>query len=112
MVELTLDKAQTAAVTVNYFTKGGTASTADFEVQSGSVTFAAGQTKAFITVKTTDDAAVEANETFTVEISGANMASAVSAVVTVADTADVAAKAAADAAAAAAVRLSDATDQT
>jgi hypothetical protein len=63
----------TAAFDVNFATGNGTATTADgdYVAASGIVRFAAGETKKTITVTINGDARFEANETFTVNLSGA-----------------------------------------
>ena len=57
-------------VTVAYATSGGTATSGtDFTAASGTLTFAANETSKTVSVATTDDAADEANETFTLTLS-------------------------------------------
>ena len=66
------------ATTVNYATEiadGDTASASDFTAASGSLTFAAGDASESFTVPITNDAMDEPNETFTVRLSGPNVAS-------------------------------------
>jgi Calx-beta domain/Metallo-peptidase family M12B Reprolysin-like len=59
-----------AGATVAYTTIAGTATAgADYQATSGTLTFAAGDTNAFITVPIVDDSTVEAAETFTVRLS-------------------------------------------
>ena len=59
------------ATTVNYTTLNGTATAgSDYTARSGSVTFAAGQTSATITVQTIDDSAYEGAETFSLRLTG------------------------------------------
>ena len=72
--QVTLDKAGTSPITVNYATADGTASTADndYTQKTGTVTFAAGQTSQTITVPIIGDTKFETNETFTVNLSGAS----------------------------------------
>ena len=56
--------------TVDYNAMSGTAASgADFVAASGTVIFAAGETSKLVTVIITDDAEVEADETFTLELS-------------------------------------------
>jgi hypothetical protein len=65
-------------VTVNYATSGGTAtSAADFTAGSGTLTFVAGDTSEPINIATTDDAAVEGVESFTVTLSSPSAGSAI-----------------------------------
>ncbi|MCB9016960.1 MAG: HYR domain-containing protein, partial [Lentimicrobiaceae bacterium] len=68
---VTMSHASDAAVTVDYTTANGTATTADndFSTASGTLTFAAGETSKTITVLVNGDTRVEANETFTIELS-------------------------------------------
>ncbi len=71
MFMVTLDKASTGTVTVNYATAGGTAQAgSDFASTTGTVTFAPGETSKMIHVDILGDTVVEANETFTVSLSG------------------------------------------
>ena len=63
---------------MNYATEiadGDTASASDFTAASGSLTFAAGDASESFTVPITNDAMDEPNETFTVRLSGPNVAS-------------------------------------
>ena len=82
---LTLDRAPTEAVTVNYqtLTTGTATAGDDFGVAAGAVTFAVGQTAATVTVNVLGDTAVEANETVKIEFSGASLAAAVTATGTI-----------------------------
>ena len=80
---LTLSSAPTEAVVVNYATSTGTAGLSDYTSASSSVTFAAGQTTQFVTVSTTEDTDIEANETFTVTFSGASLNASVQATGTI-----------------------------
>jgi hypothetical protein len=58
-------------VTVGYATANGTASAgSDYVAQSGTLTFAAGQTSRTIGVVVKGDRNAEPNETFTVRLSG------------------------------------------
>ena len=67
---VTLSAAATSPVTVNFATADGTATAgSDYVAQSGSLTFAAGETQKTITVAALGDAVVEANEGFTVVLS-------------------------------------------
>ena len=62
---ITLSKPATEAVTIPWSTQDGTAQAgSDYQAGSGSVTFAAGETSKTIAVTILGDAAVEANETF------------------------------------------------
>ena len=76
-----LSKASTAPVTVYAATSNGTATAgSDYIADSGTLTFAAGETSKTITVAVTGDTAVEPDETFTVTLSnptGATLARAV-----------------------------------
>ena len=75
---VTLSAASATPVTVNYTTANGTATAgSDYVAQSGTLTFAAGQTQKTIQVAAIGDAVVEANEAFTVVLtnpSGATLA--------------------------------------
>ena len=77
---VTLSAASGSTVTVNYATANGTATAgSDYVAQSGTLTFAAGQTSKTITLTVNGDTAVEANETFFVNLSspsGATIADA------------------------------------
>jgi aryl-phospho-beta-D-glucosidase BglC (GH1 family) len=67
---VTLSKAATGAVTVNYATQNGTATAgSDYTAASGTLTFVAGETSKTVTVVVRGDTAVEANETFRVLLS-------------------------------------------
>ena len=67
---VTLDKAATGTVTIDYATSDGTASAgSDYTSTSGTLTFAAGTTSQTITVPIADDAVNESDETFTVTLS-------------------------------------------
>jgi hypothetical protein len=67
---VTLSKAATGAVTVNYATSNGTATAGqDYTAATGTVTFAAGETSKTITVAVAGDATVETDESFTVTLS-------------------------------------------
>lgn len=70
MFLVTLDKASTSPVTVQYRTANGTAlAGSDYEATSGTVTFAAGETAKQIHVDVIGDKVAEADERFTVELS-------------------------------------------
>jgi len=74
---VSLDAAAETAQSVNWSVAGSglsPASDADFQggFASGQLTFAAGETSKVITVNVTGDGQVEANETFTVSLSGAS----------------------------------------
>jgi len=69
---VTLSAAASTAVTVNYATADGTAAAgSDYVAGSGTLTFAAGQTAKTVLVSINGDAAVEPDETFVVNLSGA-----------------------------------------
>lgn len=78
---LTLDKAPTAAVTINYqtLTSGTAAAGDDFLTAAGTVTFAAGQTSATVSVTVNADTTFEANETVEIKFSGDKLAAEVTA---------------------------------
>jgi hypothetical protein len=68
---LTLSKASTTTVTVNFATVNGTASAgSDYDVVSGPVSFDPNETTATIFVPVTGDTATENDETFFVNLSG------------------------------------------
>jgi hypothetical protein len=68
-----LSAARTSTVTVGYATANGTATAgSDYAAQSGTLTFAAGQTTKAIAVVVNGDTAVEPNETFAVNLSAAS----------------------------------------
>jgi subtilisin family serine protease len=70
---VSLSTATTTTVTVNYATSGGTATSGtDFVAQSSSLSFAPGETSKTILVDVVGDTAFEANENFTVVLSGAS----------------------------------------
>jgi len=76
-----LSAASATAVTVSYATAGGTATSgADFTATSGTLTIAAGALTGTITVPVVGDLLNEANETFTVTLSGASGATIADAV--------------------------------
>ena len=69
---VTLAPAASQTVTVNYATANGTATAgSDYTATSGALTFTAGQTSKTVTVAVQGDTAVEPNETFVVNLSGA-----------------------------------------
>ncbi|WP_431302136.1 Calx-beta domain-containing protein [Sediminicoccus sp. BL-A-41-H5] len=69
---VTLSAAASGPVSVAYATANGTATAgSDYTAKSGTLTFAAGETSKTIQVSITGDAAVEANEAFTVNLSNA-----------------------------------------
>jgi len=68
---VSLDRASTGPVTVDWATVAGTAGAADFAEGSGTVTFAPGQTTRPLPVSVTGDDLVENDETFTVHLSNA-----------------------------------------
>jgi hypothetical protein len=57
-------------VTVDYATSHGTAGAADYSAATGTLVFAAGETSKTVSVTTTADSNLEANETFTLTLSG------------------------------------------
>ncbi len=68
-----LSQAATGPVTVHYSTADGTATAgSDYTAGSGTLTFAAGETSKTISVSITGDTVVEANETFSIALSGAS----------------------------------------
>jgi aryl-phospho-beta-D-glucosidase BglC (GH1 family) len=70
---VTLSKAATGPVSVNYATADGTAAAgSDYTARSGTLTFAAGETSKTISITVAGDTAVEANENFSVVLSGAS----------------------------------------
>lgn len=67
---VSLDAASVSPITVDFSTSAGTALVgSDFVENSGTLTFAPGQTTRTILVQTLDDSVVEQNETFTVNLS-------------------------------------------
>lgn len=85
--KLTLDKAPTSTVTVSYETlESGTATANDdFVPAAGTVTFAAGQTVAFVSVTVLGDTTVEAPETIKLNLSGSKLVAPVQATGTIVD---------------------------
>ena len=70
---VTLTPAATSTVTVNYATANGTATAgSDYVAKSGTLSFPAGTTTQTIAVVVNGDAAVEPDETFTVNLTGAS----------------------------------------
>ena len=70
---ISLNKAATGPVTVNYATVDGTAKAgSDFTAASGSVTFAVGETSKVVAVAVNADALVEGSEGFQLALSGAS----------------------------------------
>lgn len=68
-----LSAAAPATVTVNFSTANGTATAgSDYASQSGTLAFAPGETSKTILVDVIGDTVVEANETFTIALSGAS----------------------------------------
>ena len=66
---VTLSKAATAPVTVQYATSNGTATAGqDYVAASGTITFAAGETSKTVNVVVNGDATSESDETFTVTL--------------------------------------------
>jgi Ca2+-binding RTX toxin-like protein len=69
---VTLSSAYAHDVTVNYHTTNGTATAGtDYVATTGSVVIAAGQTTAIVNVSVTGDLVYEANESFTLDLTGA-----------------------------------------
>ncbi len=68
---ITLDSPSSQPVTVSYTTNDGTATTGndDYVTETGTVTFAPGETNATITINTVGDTDIEPDETFTVDLS-------------------------------------------
>ena len=67
---VTLSRASTATVTVDYETSDGTATQGnDYEAASGTLTFAPGETKKTVSVTVLDDSHNEGEETFTLTLS-------------------------------------------
>jgi sugar lactone lactonase YvrE len=69
-VSATLSRASATSISVSYATTDGTAMAgADYTGQTGTITFAPGQTSRLILLATHDDTLVESNETFSVQLS-------------------------------------------
>lgn len=85
--KLTLDKAPTSTVTVSYETLDTGTATAndDFVPAAGTVTFAAGQTVAFVSVTVLGDTTVEVPETIKLNLSGSKLVASVQATGTIVD---------------------------
>ena len=70
---VTLDRAATAAVTVDYATADGTATAGDdYTATSGTLTFAPGETAKTVSVPIIDDTVDDSGETFTLVLSNAS----------------------------------------
>lgn len=75
-VTITLSKASTQAISVNYGTFAGTATAgSDFNSASGSLTFAPGETSKTVAIAILGDTIAEANEVFQVRLNNASGAS-------------------------------------
>ncbi len=68
-VPVVLSVTPTASVSVDYALTAGTADAADFTVATGTLTFAAGQTVAYVPVAITDEAIIEVAETLNITLS-------------------------------------------
>ena len=69
---VTMDRAATGPVTVDYATEDGTATAGtDYTTTSGRLTFAVGETQKTVSVPVLDDATDEGKETFTLRLSNA-----------------------------------------
>ncbi len=69
---ITLSEATTAPVSVTYGTEDGTAKAGlDYVAQTGTVTFAPGETSKVINIKVSGDTAIEGNETLKINLTGA-----------------------------------------
>jgi hypothetical protein len=72
-LNVALDRAQSAPVTVDFATANGTASAPDdYAANSGTLTFAAGETAKTVTVQVNGDTHREPNETFSLNLSNAS----------------------------------------
>ena len=70
LVTVSLSKASSEAITVNYATANGTAQAgADYVSKSGALTFAPGETSKTIAIPVIGDTAIEANESFVLNLS-------------------------------------------
>jgi hypothetical protein len=70
---VSLSKAATSAVSVDFATFNGTAfSIEDYLAKTGTIDFATGETSRTITVQVNDDSLIEAEETFSLKLSNAN----------------------------------------
>ncbi|HEY9761504.1 MAG TPA: Calx-beta domain-containing protein, partial [Trichocoleus sp.] len=75
LFKVSLSKASTSQVTVDYLTQGGTAIAGqDFTAAQGKLTFAPGETTKTIAVPITNDTLVEPSESFNVVLSNASQA--------------------------------------
>jgi Ca2+-binding RTX toxin-like protein len=79
---VTLSAPSSSVVKVNYQTVAGTASSSDFQGQSGTLTFSAGETLKVVRLTTVDDATVEAQEVFNLQLSSPTNASLGNAIAT------------------------------
>ncbi len=68
VLSVMLGQASNSTITVDYATQDGTATGADYTPQSGTLTFAPGQTVRTITIPIADDAAAEPFETFSLSL--------------------------------------------
>jgi hypothetical protein len=66
---ISLNAPSASPVSVSYSTAPGTATASDFTAASGTITFAPGQTNQTVLVQVPDDAILEPNETFVVNLS-------------------------------------------
>ncbi|SVA51806.1 uncharacterized protein METZ01_LOCUS104660, partial [marine metagenome] len=73
-VKVTLSKAATSDVTIDYQTANGTATSGDFTSTSGTLTITAGQTSGTFSIPITNDTEAEAQESLTVNLSNATNA--------------------------------------
>jgi hypothetical protein len=69
---VSLDNAESAAVTVDFATTDGTATPSDYAAGRGTVNFAPGDTSKTVTVQVNGDTTVEPNETFTLNLANAS----------------------------------------
>lgn len=69
LFNVSLSRASSQTVSVDYATVAGSASTADFDSASGRLSFPAGQTQRTVSVLVNNDQAREGRETFTVRLS-------------------------------------------
>jgi len=67
--DVTLSQASDVQTKITYTTSNGTTQDGDFVAQSGTITFAAGETSKSVTIGVVGDTSVEANETFNVTLS-------------------------------------------
>lgn len=82
--QLTLDRPATETVTLNVATNGGTATAgADYIPLANTVTFAVGQTTAFVNVTVVGDTTNELNETIQLVVTGAQITAPVNAIGTI-----------------------------